>query len=396
MNNLFEQFKDDYRSHQMTDAEKSSIRTSLISHMGAPLSRPQKSPYSTWVRFSLRTLAFGIIGIMASGVGLTYASQDAMPGDTLYAFKVHVAEEIIERTKVSSPQRAQYAIERMARRLDEAEYLATSSSLTTKHQSDLTRLAAAHAQDAYDIIDDNERIDQKQRDILHTHIDTTLRARTEKLALIVETQPEMDTLLALADNTLRENVLREDNALSTLRASDERLNEIKERVDTLRMQIPDTHSSSEYRTADISSENIQQLLTQAETKINERKYFEAFTLVRDAQIHSDELMLHNVASHDHIITRLDDTTLTVTLRDDITEERRYMLTLSPSEFFETYEYTFTLSPKESSHTLHIPLHGDENALARTLSENITLSLSVYTERGSYELATQEIILKSQE
>ena len=396
MNNLFEQFKDDYRSHQMTDAEKSSMRTSLISHMGAPLSRPQKSPYSSWVRFSLRTLAFGIIGIMASGVGLTYASHNAMPGDTLYAFKVHIAEEIIERTKVSSPQRAQYAIERMARRLDEAEYLATSSSLTAEHQSDLTRLAAAHAQDAYDIIDDNDRIDIRQRDILHTHIDTTLRARTEKLAAIVETKPEMDVLLALADNTLRENVLREDGAKSTLRASDERLDEIKERVEALRTQISDTYSLSGDNTTTISSENIQQLLSQAENKITERKYFEAFTLVRDAQIHNDELKLRNVASRNHITTTLDDATLTVTLRDEITKETRYMLSLYPSEFFEVYEYTFTLSPDESSHTLEIPLHGDENTLVNNLSKNITLSLSVYTERGSYELASHEITPKNQE
>lgn len=280
MNNSFEQFKTDYRKIGLTSGEKRALRTTLSERMNS--GHPQQSPYVSWATFSVRALAFALIGMIATGSGLTYASMNTLPGDNLYSFKINVVEEVAERMRLQPTDRALYAIERMARRLDEAEQLALKSELTQEHQRNISDKALIHAQRAYDILDENERILDQERSHIHARIDRTLGERADRLAHLSDEQPDLDSLLALAHTTRQESSLREMST-SSADMRENRLKEAHDRVEAMRASL-DSHQEREESLVEDSS-SVHSLLREAESKIQERKYLEAFTLIHDAEMH---------------------------------------------------------------------------------------------------------------
>lgn len=131
MNKFNDTMKEISTNVQLTEHEKSTMRTRVHEYMAHTPIRPELPPrksttYALRYRFST---AFVIIAIVfTSGVGISYASVDALPGDTLYPVK-EVREEVTERFIRDDTKRVEYAIERAHRRLQEVEALAARGRL---------------------------------------------------------------------------------------------------------------------------------------------------------------------------------------------------------------------------------------------------------------------------
>lgn len=140
----------------MTDRERSAIRERLLSFM-EKVSAPMKSPYQpTMSPFVIRAtfplkmmhvakvMALVLIVMLATGGTLTYASQSALPGDTLYPVKIQ-AEDIAGALKGSHEEKVAWLSTRMDRRITEIQTLKAENKLTPETEKIVTTAFEDHA-----------------------------------------------------------------------------------------------------------------------------------------------------------------------------------------------------------------------------------------------------------
>lgn len=102
--------------------EKSTIKSVLLKRASETLKYEGRAILSPWTSWVMRgSVSFATLLIVF--VGTAYASQDSIPGETLYAMKVHVFEEMIALTKVTPQDRVAYDTTLMEARLDELQVL---------------------------------------------------------------------------------------------------------------------------------------------------------------------------------------------------------------------------------------------------------------------------------
>ncbi len=75
--------------------------------------------------------------IVAISGGTVAASESALPGDILYLVKVHVIEEVQATLAITPKARADWAVARAERRLEEAAALALAGNLNDKTRAEL-------------------------------------------------------------------------------------------------------------------------------------------------------------------------------------------------------------------------------------------------------------------
>src|SRR3989338_2911595 len=106
MNNNFEEIAKEARKVALTDQEKARMETSLLAFMDMHPTRGTRQIYPesnksswAWHLFSIfrplqPSLLFGFLLVVTS-VGVSYASEMSLPGETLYSVKVHVNEKVL-------------------------------------------------------------------------------------------------------------------------------------------------------------------------------------------------------------------------------------------------------------------------------------------------------------
>lgn len=109
-------------SVSLTPEEKMHIRRRLQQRIFA-----DPAPLSLWerLRMPVRLQALALAALLlvaASGGGLVYAAENALPGDTLYTVKL-VNEAFRARLQGTPESRAQWAVVRLQRRMDELHRL---------------------------------------------------------------------------------------------------------------------------------------------------------------------------------------------------------------------------------------------------------------------------------
>jgi hypothetical protein len=107
----------------LTAEEKTDIRRALQHVVYA-----DPAPAPAWSLFRLPArlpaLAFAVVLLLgASGGGLAYAAESALPGDALYGVKIYVNEAIRGSFQLTPEDRASWALRRFERRLDELHRL---------------------------------------------------------------------------------------------------------------------------------------------------------------------------------------------------------------------------------------------------------------------------------
>jgi len=107
--------------------EKNSIKSVLLEHASQSLKHEKRSIPSPWTSWVLRgSVSFASLLIMF--IGTAYTSQDSLPGEPLYAMKVHVVEEMIALTKITPEERVAYDIHLMENRLKEIKEIVHQDS----------------------------------------------------------------------------------------------------------------------------------------------------------------------------------------------------------------------------------------------------------------------------
>lgn len=127
---------------QLSAAEKARVRSELAALTSMKQYTPQRTYVFTYLARPLPMFAAALIIFLSGGTSI--AANGALPGDTLYPIKVRVNEELRGVLTVSPQNKAQWAIERAERRIDEAAHLALKDALPASTRERLNAQAAVH------------------------------------------------------------------------------------------------------------------------------------------------------------------------------------------------------------------------------------------------------------
>ncbi len=130
----------------MTEQEKSAMRASLIWHVRSN-SVPVKSHFYNLPMFRYG-MAFVFL-ILASGSGVSFASQNALPGDFSYTTKLQI-EEIKGITKTTPKQKLIFNKKRAETRLQEMKTLLAKDEATPDKIAIASKELESHIQQAKD------------------------------------------------------------------------------------------------------------------------------------------------------------------------------------------------------------------------------------------------------
>ena len=229
-------------SVQLTEREKSSMLGRISEYIKHTPLRSQhenvRPSIRTWSvslysqRFSAGLIVVAIL--FTSGVGVSFASTAALPGDALYAVK-QIREEVTQRLIVSDVKRAEYAVERTHIRLQEAEALAVKGKLTPKTEALVTAKF-------------EELEDRAQVHIAFLDKSKPARAEALRVTLAIGTAARAETLAIRSEKASeRENEARTRIALAVHRIENDDSNEEKSLavVSTLRVESLVTNDEAE-------------------------------------------------------------------------------------------------------------------------------------------------------
>ncbi|MFT5359782.1 MAG: hypothetical protein ACI88L_000242 [Candidatus Paceibacteria bacterium] len=137
MNNKFEQLKNKAENTRMTEAEKSLMRARIQETMEHfPMREASGSTGSVKSSFKFvafaRSVAFVLVGFVAGGGGLAFASEQSLPGDVLYAIKTEVMEEVVSVFQRTPESKIVWEEKRIARRAAESVALNSQGRLAKK------------------------------------------------------------------------------------------------------------------------------------------------------------------------------------------------------------------------------------------------------------------------
>lgn len=133
MTNKFDKLFEKSRQVSLTDLERASLRHILRAAAQVPVreaapARPMFVPMFTFAR----TMPIILIVIILAGGGVSFAAENALPGDSLYALKLDVNERVRGWAALSPEAEANWQVRRAERRLDEAVVLAANGKLNAE------------------------------------------------------------------------------------------------------------------------------------------------------------------------------------------------------------------------------------------------------------------------
>ena len=123
----------------LSSQETSDMRQELESFMRShPVRRSFSvfSPGSYIPSFRFASLAFAVVLLItSSGGAVAYASENALPGDSLYTVKTDIVEPLRERMAFGDKAKARWHLKRTQRRLHEAKTLMNRGDFTSAKQA---------------------------------------------------------------------------------------------------------------------------------------------------------------------------------------------------------------------------------------------------------------------
>lgn len=140
MDDIFKQLKK-ARGVRMTDAERTHIRNTLLKVSGGTASPYQRPMVQSTVSpfgfgFFAKVAAFVLVGFIAGGTTLSFASTKSLPGDQLYAIKTNVVEKINDTLAFGIEAKARAQAEHVATRVSEITTLKTTGRIDEPGRSE--------------------------------------------------------------------------------------------------------------------------------------------------------------------------------------------------------------------------------------------------------------------
>jgi|GEM_PF-1262411 len=115
---------------ELSSEKKGIIRTRLesfieLTPITQTVSKPIKSPFTPRISISYfsKAISFALIVLIAGGSTISYASEDTLPGDTLYTVKVNVKEPLEQKLALTPQAKLEVKTKQVEKRLTEAQTL---------------------------------------------------------------------------------------------------------------------------------------------------------------------------------------------------------------------------------------------------------------------------------
>ena len=177
-NNNLEKLIEEIESIKMTQYEKNEMRQHLSTF--AMNYKPNISPYASILLVSKKILASAFIAIISIGSLSQFASNDALPGDTLYPVKI-AHEKIRLATTNGEARKINFEIKQTEKRIQEATQLAQEEKLDTEAQEEIAKVIKVLTQKVKDHIEDVKVNNPESALILNSELKSTIKANSEVL-----------------------------------------------------------------------------------------------------------------------------------------------------------------------------------------------------------------------
>jgi acetolactate synthase small subunit len=191
MKRFSEQFNTKAKSIKLSAIEKRELRERVISYMeyhplphgvtAQVVSSDIKIPSfilspKIWHRFQL-------VGsfVLVCAISISYLAERAVPGDTLYAIKVDVNEEVRSSMTLGSYEKVVWETERLNRRIAEARLLASEGRLTEEVESQVATAVKEHTDNARKEIENLQLTDKDEATLAAIELTTALDVQTTSL-----------------------------------------------------------------------------------------------------------------------------------------------------------------------------------------------------------------------
>ena len=199
--NLQRYIRNTSREVVLRTEDKDLIRKHLVSYIESkPIPdtkapKPIRSPFSIPSFFRVHHLSGALmIAILATTgtFGMSFAADEALPGDLLYPMKVKVNEGVRTAFILSDEARIVYERERAELRLREASRLASEGRLDSKRQATVSRLFAEHTDSITQRVQKTDTVDPVFAAEMSAELETALSTHEVVLArLMVESGEEV-------------------------------------------------------------------------------------------------------------------------------------------------------------------------------------------------------------
>lgn len=191
MDHITKQLKRHFSALRLTDGERSLMRDTILARVRATEAQAPRvpSPYAgffmtlTFQRVSAFLALFAVA--LGSVSGVTLAAEDTVPGDSMYAIKVHVSEPLSTLAALTPSAKAAVATTHAERRLMEAEILAARGSLDIAVAEDLSERFTESAEVATDHIKGLTDEDPEEATMASVELQSVLSAHGRILENIV-------------------------------------------------------------------------------------------------------------------------------------------------------------------------------------------------------------------
>lgn len=351
MKDIFEQLSERAKNVSLSAEEKQGIRAQLVSFAHAHPVRnetpvrqivsdrkiipPRRFSYH-FFNLNLRPMFIALVIALVLGGSTAFAAENSLPGDTLYPVKVYVNEQLRDVLEVSDKGQAEWNLQKVERRLLEAEKLAQQDKLNVATRSDIEARIKTNIDNAIELRDRdiNTNNSDETKDTLTANLGALIRAHGEILESILShtvlngSRSELESILnsIRSHTTTTINISTEsedesddnrdlgtaESAAGKLQAAERKLAEVEKFVSNKLGSVVNTStvSVSLETKVRVLLQQSKDLIVEGKTKVAAGAYRDAFNLFRSSMELSQEAKILVATAHE----------LKINLREDQDEE----------------------------------------------------------------------------
>lgn len=171
-----------------------------------------------------------ILALMFGGGGVSYAAENALPGDALYQIKVNVNEEVRDLVSITPEAKADWESRLVERRLEEAEQLVAGGALDPALQGIIEEKIAEHIEKVEThLAQVEEKKDIARASEISSNLETALRVHGEVFVKIKEKKAQK-IAMATASAAGTEAVTADTDVAIAKSSSDDRLDDFSAKI----------------------------------------------------------------------------------------------------------------------------------------------------------------------
>ena len=310
------------KAEKLSQNERIQMKNVLLSVMAENPMQSAGSSGGTLERFlsyfdsrALRPVGFAFALVLVVGMGTSYAAEQALPGDPLYAIKVGVTEPIQGVIAVTPVAKAQWSTELLSRRLDEAATLAAKGDLNDTARAAIESQVTLKAKDVNDSVNELKSTedgtvaasgvesDLEASLVGHERVLTGLSVDLPKQAPVIA--PLLNTVRTQAESTnsrrkITENTLSNQNDVTVHVAATMQQKNARDQIKQIRALAASArlHASTTAE-ASSSASAIETAIQDGDTKLGEGKYGEALSAFQ-ATIRASKAVEVNLNAEDKL------------------------------------------------------------------------------------------------